>query len=98
MANAAADQIHTSFTVTIRTPAGTPGEFDVKSQERVDKVVRIAVDSFVAKCQLADGEYGLVEVVNGAPTPMTDSNRLEDYGITAKSDLRLVNKAPHVDG
>ena len=91
-------QAHQQFTVTIRTPAGQPGAFSVTTQERVDKVVRTAVDFFINRGELSQGDYGLAEVKDGTSQTLVDSNRLEDYGVTAQTDLRLVSKQPHVDG
>lgn len=84
--------------VVIRTPAGIPHTFEVKLHDRVDKTAREAVQYFVGQGQLADGAYGLALVRDGQATEMTDSGRLEDYGIVDDDTLSLITKEPQVDG
>ena len=84
--------------VTIRTPAGIGHDFELRSHDRVDKTVRTAVQYFIAQGQLADGRYGLALVRDGQATEMTDSGRLEDYGIVEDDVLHLIAKDPQVDG
>lgn len=59
------EQAHQQLMVTIRTPAGQPSTFSVSAQERVDKVVRTAVDFFVDRGELGAGDYSLAEIKNG---------------------------------
>jgi hypothetical protein len=86
------------ITVTIRTPAGTPHEFDVRTHDRVSKVTREAVDYFIGQNQLQAGNYGLAVVRDGRATAMTDSGRLEDYDVTDGETLALFTKDPQADG
>ncbi len=84
--------------VVIRTPAGAEHRFEVHRQDRVDKTVRAAVAYFVAAGQLADGDYGLALLRGGQATELTDSGRLEDYGIDRDEVLALFARGPQVDG
>jgi hypothetical protein len=70
-----------TITVTVRTPAGTPHPFEVRANERVDKVVRNAVRYFLQAGQLAAGEYGLALIRDGRAEDLADAARLEDYGV-----------------
>jgi multidrug efflux pump subunit AcrA (membrane-fusion protein) len=74
------DQEH-KIEVAIRTPAGAEHRFEVHRHDRVDKTARTAVAHFVAAGQLADGDYGLALLRDGQATELTDSGRLDDYGI-----------------
>jgi hypothetical protein len=87
-----------AITVTVRTPAGTPHPFEVRTNERVDKVVRTAVRHFVQAGQLADGEYGLALIRDGRAEDLADAARLDDYGVVEGDVLVLVAKASQVDG
>jgi len=87
-----------AFSVTIRTPAGIPGEFHVRSDESVAHVAKIAVDHFVAHKQLEPGPYGLALIRDGKATDMLDSARLEDYSVVAGDVLALISKEPQADG
>ncbi len=87
-----------SASVVIRTPAGIPHDFEVKLRDRVDKTAREAVEYFVSQGQLADGAYGLALVRDGQATEMTDSGRLEDYGVVDNDTLSLITKEPQADG
>jgi hypothetical protein len=53
---------------------------------------------FVAAGQLADGDYGLALLRDGQATELTDSGRLEDYGIERDEVLALFARGPQVDG
>ena len=86
------------ISVIIRTPAGMPHTFEVRSQDRVDKTIRTAVTYFVGQGQLAEGAYGLALVRDGQATDMVDSGRLEDYGVTENDVLHLIAKGPQADG
>jgi hypothetical protein len=86
------------ITVTVRTPAGTPHPFEIRGNERVDKVVRAAVRYFVQAGQLAAGEYGLALIRDGRAEDLADAARLEDYGVVEGDVLVLITKAPQVDG
>ncbi len=84
--------------VVIRTPAGAEHRFEVHRQDRVDKTVRTAVAHFVAAGQLADGDYGLALLRDGQATELTDTGRLDDYGIDGDEVLALFARGPQVDG
>jgi hypothetical protein len=91
------DQEH-RIEVVIRTPAGAEHRFEVHRHDRVDKTTRSAVAYFVAAGQLADGDYGLALLRGGQATELTDSGRLEDYGIDRDEVLALFARGPQVDG
>jgi hypothetical protein len=86
------------ISIVIRTPAGIPHTFEVRSHDRVDKTTRTAVTYFVGQGQLAEGPYGLALVRDGQATEMVDSGRLEDYGVNENDVLHLIAKGPQVDG
>jgi hypothetical protein len=94
--------VHTTrpgtITVTVRTPAGTPQPFEVRTNERVDKLVRNAVRYFVQAGQLAAGEYGLALIRDGRAEDLADAARLDDYGVVEGDVVVLIAKAPQVDG
>ena len=82
----------------VRTPAGASHNFDVKPNERVDKVIRKAVEYFVAAGQLAAGNYGLSVERNGQLIPLNEAGRLEDFDVAECDVLFLTIKDPQVDG
>jgi hypothetical protein len=94
----AAQEHRHKIEVVIRTPAGAEHRFEVHRQDRVDKTVRTAVTHFVAAGQLADGDYGLALLRDGQATELTDTGRLEDYGIDHDEVLALFARGPQVDG
>ncbi len=97
-ASAAHDKADKHVDVTVRTPAGHTAPFKFKSNERADKVVRVAVDQFVLQGQLAAGDYSLAVVRDGDAVDLADAGRLDDYGIVDGDVLVLISKAPQVDG
>ena len=99
MADAPAPKPDKTLDVTVRTPAGVPASFEFKDNTRIDKVIRVAVEHFVAEDQLApDGRYGLILVRDGAATELADAGRLDDYDVIDGDELHLVNRDPQVDG
>jgi len=94
------DAVHHPRTVhvTVRTPAGASGEFDFEVDELVISAVNTAVERFVSERKLAAGDYGLALVRGGETTDLTDTNKLEDYGIVDRDVLHLINEKPQVDG
>lgn len=87
-----------TITLTIRTPGNIPGSFEVRGHDRVDKVTREAVRHFVARNELAAGDYGLAVVRSGQGVEMNDAGRLDDYDVIGGDELHLINRAPQVDG
>ena len=87
-----------TFAVVIRTPGNIPGTFEIRLHDRVDKVVREAVGYFVARNELAAGDYGLALVRDGNGVELNDAGRLDDYDIVEGDELHLINRAPQVDG
>lgn len=85
-------------TVTVVAPNNHPDTFTVDLHERVDKVAREAVRTFVAARIMEQMECGLALVVDGVARPLDDGARLEDVGVQANSRLALVPKAPKTDG
>ncbi len=83
--------------VTIRTPAGIGDQFEVRAADRVDETVRTAVDHFVARSQLAAGNYRLVVIRGRQPAEMPEGARLGDFNLVAGDVLSLINKDPQVD-
>lgn len=86
------------ITVTVRTPAGLGDEFELKDHDRVDKTTKTAVDHFVAKNQLAPGNYGLALVRDGVAKDLNAAGRLDDYDIVDGDVLQLFPKDAQVDG
>jgi hypothetical protein len=86
------------ITVTVRTPANIGHDFRVRSHDRVDKVVRDAVEYFVSQGQLAAGNYGLAVIQDDHAVEMADAARLEDFDVSDRDVLVLLNKDPQVDG
>lgn len=85
-------------TVTIVAPNNHPDTFTVDLHERVGKVAREAVHTFVTAHIMEQMDCGLALVVNGVARPLDDSARLEDVGVEANSRLALVPKTPKTDG
>ncbi len=96
--SATAQEHRHTIEVVIRTPAGAEHRFEVHRHDRVDKTVRTAVTYFVAAGQLVDGDYGLALLRDGQATELTDSGRLDDYGIDRDEVLALFARGPQVDG
>ncbi len=92
------DKHDKELSVTVRTPAGASAPFDFKDNIRVDKAIRDAVLHFVAKGELAAGDYGLALVRDGAATPLAEDSRLDEDGVVDGDVLHLTNKGPQVDG
>lgn len=84
--------------VVVRTPAGASHPFEFHANTKVDKVIRTAVEHFVASGELAPGDYGLALVRDGVATPLEDGTRLDDNGVVDDDVLHLTNKGPQVDG
>ena len=84
--------------VTVRTPAGSSAPFSFKDNTKVDKVVRTAVDHFVGRGELTNGDYGLALARGGTATELADDSRLDDDGVVDGDVLHLINRAPQVDG
>lgn len=84
--------------LTVRTPAGASHPFDFKDNTRADKAIRTSVDYFVGTGELAEGDYGLALVRDGAATPLADDARLGEVGVIDGDVLHLTNKGPQVDG
>jgi hypothetical protein len=83
--------------VTIRTPAGLAHNFQVRHQDRVDQTVQTAVEYFVARSQLAAGNYGLVIIREAQPAEMPHGARLADFNVADGDVLFLINNDPQVD-
>jgi hypothetical protein len=92
------DHGNKTFEVTVRTPAGAGHKFEVKRNERVDKVIRKTVEYFVAAGQLAAGNYGLAVERDGRMSSLNDAGRLDDFDVTERDVLFLTIKDPQVDG
>jgi hypothetical protein len=84
--------------VTVRTPAGASAQFEFKDNTKVQKAIKIAVDYFVGKGELTDGDYGLALARHGTATELPDDTRLDDDGVVDGDVLHLINRAPQVDG
>ena len=87
-----------TLSVTVRTPAGASHPFEFKDNSRADKAIRTSVDYFVGTGELAEGDYGLALVRDGAATPIADDARLDEVGVIDGDVLHLTNKGPQVDG
>jgi hypothetical protein len=90
--------LHKTITVTIRTPAGHPHDFEFEPSARVAEVIHVVVAHFVTVGQLAAGDYGLSVIRDGRAEDMAEGARLEDFGIHTGDVLALTVKGPQVDG
>nr|BFE63685.1 hypothetical protein GCM10020063_082110 [Dactylosporangium thailandense] len=87
-----------AYRVEVRTPAGFTAGFRVHSGERVETLARHAERHFVARGELAPGNYRLELLSGGTTVPLTASATLEESGIVAGSVCVLVIADPQVDG
>lgn len=92
------DKPDKTLSVTVRTPAGASHPFDFNDNTRADKAIRTSVDHFVSTGELAEGDYGLALVRDGAATALGHEARLDDAGVVDGDVLHLTNKGPQVDG
>jgi hypothetical protein len=87
-----------AYRVEVRTPAGFHAGFRVHSGERVERLARHAERHFVARGELASGNYRLELLGDGTTIPLTPSATLEESGVVAGSVCVLVVADPQVDG
>lgn len=102
-ANANADQAHghnPHLDLVIRATNGSLWSTNkVKGDDTVEEIVRKAVDHFIHEHVLADGQYDLVLVVDGAAgDPLHPGDRIEDLDLGEGAILALQPHEPQVDG
>jgi hypothetical protein len=88
------------ITITVRAPNGATKSLDVRTHDRIDKVIRDAVHDFVAERVIEAGEYDLALAREGEGIRLLDAvKRLDEYTFDAAADVfHLITKKPQVDG
>lgn len=85
--------------VTVRATNGATWPTEFKANTKVKKVIRDALDHFIAEGAMADGDYRLVLIVNGqAQPPLPEDAKLEDTAVEDGALLALVARDARVDG
>lgn len=92
------DDLQRDVQVTIRTPAGASNTFCLNAEDLVAQAISVAITNFVARNELAPGDYSLAIVRNGRAEDLADTSRLDEYDITDGDVLALVSEKPQVDG
>jgi hypothetical protein len=88
-----------TLSVTVRATNGATWDTEFKQNTKVSKVIREALDHFIADGAMADGDYRLVLVVDGqAQPPLPEDAKLEDTDVEDGALLALVPRDPQVDG
>ena len=88
-----------TLSVTVRATNGATWPTEFKANTKVKKVIREALDHFIAEGAMADGDYRLVLIVDGqAQPPLAEDAKLEEVGIEDGALLALVPRDPQVDG
>jgi hypothetical protein len=86
------------FKITIRTLAGHSFKDTVKPNDRVSEVTARAVKHFVAKGQLAPGDYALTLPRTGGEAELDPTATLDEACVEEGDVLVLVSRKPQVDG
>lgn len=93
------DKKDKSLSVTVRATNGSTWPTEFKANVKVAKVIRDALDHFIAEGAMTDGDYRLALVVDGqGQPPLPEDAKLEDTAVTDGSLLSLVPRDPQVDG
>jgi hypothetical protein len=88
-----------TLSVTVRATNGATWPTEFKSNTKVSKVIREALDHFIAEGAMTDGDYRLALIVSGqGQPPLPEDAKLEDTAVTDGSLLSLVPRDPQVDG
>ncbi len=86
------------FKVTVRTLAGHHVAETVRPDEKVAELTAEAVKHFVAKGELAAGDYALTLPRTGGEAELDPTATLCDAGVVEGDVLVLVNRKPQTDG
>lgn len=88
-----------TLSVTVRATNGATWATEFKENTKVAKVVKEALDHFIAEGAMAAGDYRLVLIVDGqAQPPLAEDAKLEDTAVEDGALLALVPRDPQVDG
>ncbi len=88
-----------SITVTGKTPAGFPNQFDIQPVWTINKVIEDMVKRFEAEGKLEKGDYNLVLVQpDGTTTQLVGSQKVSEYKIDNGDELDLIVGEPQKDG
>lgn len=86
------------FKISVRTLAGHSLKNTVKPDDLVAEVGDRAVKHFVAKGELAPGDYALTLPRTGGEAELDPTASLEEAGVVEDDVLVLVSRKPQVDG
>jgi hypothetical protein len=93
------DKKDKTLSVTVRATNGATWETEFKGETKVAKVIREALDHFIAEGAMADGDYRLARVVGGqAQPPLPEDAKLADTDVEDGALLTLLPRDPQVDG
>ena len=93
------DKKDKTVSVTVRATNGATWATEFNDETKVAKVIREALDHFIAGGAMADGDYRLALVVNGeSQPPLPEDAKLEDTDVEDGTLLVLVPRDPQVDG
>jgi hypothetical protein len=93
------DKKDKSLSVTVRATNGATWPTEFKENTKVAKVIREALDHFIAEGAMTDGDYRLVLIVDGqAQPPLPEDAKFEDTAVKDGALLALVPRDPQVDG
>jgi len=88
-----------TLSVTLRATNGANWPTEFKENTKVAKVIRDALDHFIAEGAMADGDYRLALIVDGqGQPPLPEDAKLEDTAVEDGALLALVARDPQVDG
>ena len=88
-----------TLSVTVRATNGATWPTEFKANTKVAKVIREALDHFIAEGAMTDDDYRLSLIVNGqAQPPLPEDAKLEDTDVEDGALLALVPRDPQVDG
>lgn len=87
------------ITVTGKTPAGFPNEFEIEPMWTINKVIEDMVKRFEAEGKLEKGDYNLALVQpGGTTTQLVGSQKVSEYNIDNGDELDLIVGEPQKDG
>jgi hypothetical protein len=93
------DKRDKTFNVTVRATNGATWATEFKENTKVAKVIREALDHFIAEGAMTDGDYRLALIVDGqGQPPLPEDVKLEDTAVEDGALLALVPRDPQVDG
>lgn len=88
-----------AITVTGKTPAGFPNQFDIEPVWTINKVIEDMVKRFEAEGKLVKGNYNLVLAqADGNGTQLVGSQKVSEYNIVNGAELDLIVGEPQKDG